>query len=117
MAESTIDHVDGEELRQLLAVEQRLQQQVEAAREQAAARIATARAAGDARLAAARDAAAHLDEDRARADREHHAQGLGAIAATHRAALAAIGSVSDDRVDELARWVLVQALNGNGDSV
>jgi hypothetical protein len=114
--ESTVDQVDGEELRQLLAVEQNLQHQVEAARAQAAARVATARAAGDARLAAARDAAARLDEDHARADREHHAHDLGAIAAAHRAALAAIGGLSDQRVDELARWVLRQALNGNGDS-
>ena len=116
MAKSTIDQVDGEELRQLLEIEQRLQQQVETAREQAAARIATARAAGDTRLAAAREAAAHLDEDRARADRENHAHGLAAIAATHRAAVAAIGNLSDQRVDALARWVLLQALNGNGDS-
>ena len=107
---------DDERLKQLLAVEHRLQDMVRAARGAAATRIAAARAAGEQRLAAARDAAEHADAERARAERVSHQELLLAIAARHRATLAVLDSVPDSRIDELAHLALAQAIAGTGDA-
>ena len=115
MAEFPIDEPDDERLRQLLAVETRLQDLVRAAREDAARRIAAARAAGEHRLTASREAAERADAEGARAERAAHAEALSAIDAAHQTALAAITSLPDRRLDELARWALVQAIAGTGE--
>ena len=106
---------DDDRLRELLAVEHRLQNLVRAAREDAAQRIAEARAAGDRRVAAAREAAERTNAERARAERVAHEEALAAIDAAHRAAIAAIENVSDTRADELARWALCQAIASTGE--
>jgi hypothetical protein len=106
---------DDERLRELLAVEHRLQDLVRAAKEDAARRIAEARAAGERRLATAREASERTDAQRAQTERVAHEDALAAIAATHRATIAAIESVSDSRVNELARWALRQAIARTGE--
>jgi hypothetical protein len=105
-----------ERLRQLLAVEQRLQDLVRAARDDAARRIIAARAACEQRLAAAREAADRADAEQARAERVTHIEALTAIEAAHRGALAALTELSDLRVDELARWAIGQVIDGSGES-
>lgn len=115
MADIPFDERDDERLRQLLEVEHRLQDLVRAAKEDAAGRIAAARAASDHRRAAARDAEERADAERARAERVVHERALSAIDTANQAALAAITSLPDTRVDELARWALLQAIGGTGD--
>jgi hypothetical protein len=99
-----------ERLRELLAVEKRLQDRVRAAREAADRRIAAAREDSERRIEAARTAAAQADAERARAEARTHQAALAAIEAAHRATLASLDDLSDDRVDELARWALAQAI-------
>jgi vacuolar-type H+-ATPase subunit H len=110
-----IDQSDDERLRQLLSIEQRLQDLVHAARDDAARRIREARAAGEHRLTAAREAAARADAEQARADRAFQAEALEAIDGAHRHALAAIARLSDSQVDELARWAIAQTLGRPGE--
>lgn len=105
-----------ERLRQLLAVEQRLQDLVNAAKENAARRIVAARAAGEQRLAAAREAVARADAEQARADHATHLEALSAIEAAHRTTLAAITELSDLRVDALARWAVGHVIDDSGES-
>ena len=105
-----------ERLRQLLDVEQRLQDLVRAARDDAARRIIAARAAGEKRHAAAREAADRAAAEQARAERLAHIEALAAIEAAHRAAVATLTGLSDLRVDELARWAIGQVIDGSGDS-
>lgn len=114
--EARVDPPDDERLRQLLDVEQRLQELVRAAAEERRRRVAGAKAAGEHRLDAARVAAARADAEQARIERIDHERALTAIEAAHHAALAAIGALADDRVDELARWALEQAITGDGDT-
>jgi vacuolar-type H+-ATPase subunit H len=102
-------------LRQLLAVEHRLQVLVRAARGDAGRRIAEARAARDLRLEAAREEAERAAAEQARLERAAHEKALAVIDAAHRAAIAAITHVSDSRVDELARWALSQAIASTGE--
>lgn len=113
--ESSIRGPDDERLRQLLAVERRLEELVRAARDEAARRIADARAAGEQRLTAAREAAERADADRARTERAGHDAALMAIRAAHEAALAGIAGVPDDRLNELARWAVAQAIGAAGE--
>ena len=105
-----------ERLRQLLAVEKRLQDLVRAAEERAAERIAAAREGRDRRLVEARAAAARADAVRSREERVAHEQALAAIARDHQTALVAIAGLSDARVDELARWALAQVIGASGDA-
>ena len=105
-----------ERLRQLLDVEQRLQDLVRAAKDDAARRIVAARAAGEQRRSAAREAADRADAEQARAERVAHIEALSAIEAAHRAALATLTGLSDQRVDELARWAIGQVIDGSGES-
>lgn len=115
MAELPFNEPHDERLRQLLAVEQRLQDLVRAAKEDATRQIAAAHAACEHRLTAAREAAERANAEQARADRVVHEEALSAIDAAHQAALAAITGLSDSRVDELARWAIVQAIAGTGE--
>jgi hypothetical protein len=101
-------------LRQLLAVEERLQARVRTAAEEAAQRLAAATAARDAHLADARRQAQRADEQQARADRAAHQAELNAIAVAGDAAVAAIAGTPDGRLDALARWALRQAMDGRG---
>ena len=109
------DEQDDERLRELLAVEHRLQDLVRAAKEDAARTIVAARAASDHRLVAAREAAERADAAQARSDRAVHEEALSAIDTAHQAALAAITNLSDRRVDEMARWALARAIAGTGE--
>ena len=108
---------DDDRLRQLLAVEHRLQDLVRTANDAAAERIAAARAAGEQRVIAAREAAERADAERARVERLSHEEALLTIAARHRATLAAIADIPDSRIDELARLALAHAIAGSGDSL
>ena len=115
MTRSQVDQPADERLRQLLAVEQRLQDLVRVATEAAAQRVAAARQEGQRCVAAAQEAAARADVEQARADRIALDKALSAIDDAHRAALAAISQVSEARLDELARWVLHRAIGDRGD--
>ena len=116
MAEHGVDQPDDERLRQLLAVEQRLQDLVRAAQADASRRIAAARAASDERLAAAREAAKRDDAERADAERVSHAAALAAIQTVHQGALARITATTDERLDELARWAVAHAIGESGEA-
>jgi hypothetical protein len=115
VTESPLDEADAERLRRLLSVEQRLKDLVRAAEQDSARRIAEALATRESRLAAARDAAEQTDVERARAERVAHQAALSSIATAHQAALVAITGLRDERVDELARWALEQAIRPDGD--
>ena len=116
VAEHAVDQPDDERLRQLLALEQRLQDLVRTARADAGRRIAAARAASDERLAAAREAAKRADAERADAERVSHAAALAAMQTSHRSTLASITAMADERVDELARWVVARAIGESGEA-
>lgn len=114
--ESSIHRPDDERLRQLLAVERRLEDLVRAARDDAGRRIAAARAAGERRLTAAREAAERAAVVRGRTEQADHDAALLAIRAAHEAALAGIAGVPDERLNELARWVIARAIGAAGDT-
>ena len=113
MAELLMNGPGELRLKELLVIEQRLQELVRNATEQAAYRIAEARAASERRLAAAEDEAARADAERARAEHAAHNDALSAIRNAHQASMAAI-TISDERVDELARWALARVI-GTGE--
>jgi vacuolar-type H+-ATPase subunit H len=113
--ESSIHRPDDERLRELLAVEQRLEDLVRAARDDAGRRIAAARAAGERRLTAAREAAERADAVRAGTEQADHDGALLAIRAAHEAALAGIAGVPHERLIELARWAVAQAIDARGE--
>jgi uncharacterized protein YaiL (DUF2058 family) len=115
MAEVRVESSGDEGLQQLLGVEERLQRLVRAARDEAAALVAAARETQERRLTVEREAAERADAERARAERLAHEQALAEIDAAHRAALEAIASVSDSRVDELARHALAAAIGVTGE--
>jgi hypothetical protein len=110
----SIDEPDDEPLRHLLAVEKRLQDLVRTAEADAVRRITAARAAKEDRLAASREAAQRADADRARAEAVVHQEALRTIDTAHQTAIATITGLSSARVDELARWALVQAIGSRG---
>jgi hypothetical protein len=119
-ADETPEHAQeppaDERLRQLLALETRLQELVRAAEERAARQIAAAREARDRRLVEARADAAQADAARSRDERTAHDQALAAIEREHQAVVAAISGLSDERIDELARWALDQVIGVDGDA-
>ena len=115
--DTPVDAADDERLRQLLDVEKRLQRLVNEAHEERRRRVADAKTTRDQRLEAARAAAARADAEQARIERVDRERELAAIDAAHQAALRAIAALSDDRVDELARWVLARVIAGDGDTV
>ena len=108
--------LDGDRLAELLAVEQRLQELVRVAREDADRRIAEARADQERRLTAARDTVTHADNERLDNERVAHAAALSAIETANQAALAAINGITETRVDELARWAVAQATGTGGEA-
>jgi hypothetical protein len=118
--DTRLDPVDepsaDERLRQLLAIERRLQDLVRAAEKRAAERIATARETRDRRLVEAHAAAAQADATRSREELMAHEQTLAAIERGHQVALAAIAGLPDERLDELARWALDQIIGASGDA-
>jgi hypothetical protein len=103
-----------ERLRQLLAVERRLQVRVRNAETDAAHRLEDARREGERVVAAARLPQAPAGEAEAVADRAAHEQCLVAIHDQHEMVLRAITGVSDERIDELARRALDRAIGGDG---
>jgi len=107
---------DGDGLAELLAVEHRLQQLVRAAREEADRRIAGARAERDRRLTSAHETAAQADAERLEDERVAHAAALSAIETANQAALAATSGITGERVDELARWAVAQAIGTSGEA-
>ena len=115
MVQFPVDGPADERLQQLLAVEQRLQDLVREAKEDAARRVAAAREAGERLQSVGPEAAERADDERARAERVAHEEALMAIDTAQRAARAAITSVSDTRVDELARWALTRAIGVTGE--
>lgn len=117
MTEPPIREPDDERLRQLLDIEQRLQGLVREARDEAARRIAATRAAGEQQLTAARAAAARADAERALAERADHEAALSAIRTASEAALVKIAGLPEERLNELARWAVVQAIAGPGEAV
>jgi cytochrome c553 len=105
-----------ERLEQLLVIETRLQDLVRAAEKRAAARIAAAHEARDRRLVEAHAVAAQADAARSRDERLAHEQALAAIEREHQVTLAAFAGLSDERIDELARWALGQVIGASGDA-
>ena len=110
--ETPVDAAGDGRLRELLGLEKRLQDLVRAAQEERSRRIRAANATREERLAAARETAARADADQARADLIEHERTLAALRTAHEATLATITSLSEKRVDELARWALHQAIGG-----
>lgn len=111
-AENPVD----ERLRELLAVEQRLQEAVAGAESAAARRISAARAGvSRARDEAARQDALSDEAERARDDEAHHAV-LAGIEAAHQRAMAMLSNVDEPTVDRLARHVLARVLDPSGDA-
>lgn len=108
------DEPVDERLRQLLAVERRLQERVRHAETAAARRLAEARSEGERLQATARLQQAQADADQTLADRAAHERSLAAIQDQHETALRAITGVSDERIDELARRALDRAIGGRG---
>jgi hypothetical protein len=113
--DTRVDPPDDERLRQLLDVEKRLQSLVHEAHEEGRRRVAAAKTTREQRLEAARAAAARADAEQARIEQVDHERELAAIEAAHQAVLGAIAELSDDRVDELARWALARVIAGHGD--
>ncbi|MDP1825448.1 MAG: hypothetical protein Q8L48_19475 [Archangium sp.] len=112
MAQLRPEHRMDERLAALLEVERGLEARVQQRDAAARAKVEAARAL----LRAALEGAAPELEDLARAealaDEAAHAQTLAAITREHRAALATFEQVSDERIDELARWALERAIDG-----
>jgi hypothetical protein len=105
-----------ERLQQLLAVEARLQELVRGAEARAALQIAAAREAGDRRLVEARDAAARVDAARSHDEQMAHEQALEAIESEHQRVMTAINGLSDEQLEELARWAVNQVVDAGGDA-
>jgi vacuolar-type H+-ATPase subunit H len=103
-------------LRQLLDVEQRLQDLVRQAKDDADRSIAAAREASQRRMTAARAEAERADAERARTEQAACDATLAAIEREHRARLDAITNLPESRVDALARWAIVQAIGDSGAS-
>jgi hypothetical protein len=104
---------DDGRLRELLDLEKRLQDAVRAAQEQRSREIDGANAVREQRLAAAHEAAARADAEQARVEQLEQERALSALQAAHQRRLDSIASLSEERVDELARWVLQRAIGGN----
>lgn len=114
MASKTLEHVDrvDERLTELLAVERRLEAQVQKASEEARRQVEAAQAAAadarERRQAELEEAAASEEQ----ADLEVHRRKLSQIAAEGEARVAASKSVTGERIEQLARSVLDRLLEG-----
>lgn len=116
MSEPAAEPRADERLRQLLAIEGRLQDLVCSAEARAARQIAAAREARERRLTEARDAAAQADAARSREERTAHEQALAVIERDHQKVVAALDGVSGEQIDALARWALDQIIGARGDA-
>ena len=105
-----------ERLRDLLAVEQRLQRLVAAARADADRRVADARAAATRLLTDADTAVTRADAEQAGLDEAAHAQAQRALEERHRAVIASLTSISVEDRDRLARRALARVLEPDGGS-
>ena len=114
MARALRDEPIEERLRELLAVEARLQATVRQAESTAAGRVEAARR-DQARICQAieDEAARHAAQEEA-ADAAAHAEVLAALRADHQRALHAVAGVTDARVTELARLALTRAIGATG---
>jgi len=108
------DEPVDDRLRQLLAIEQRLQERVRAAEADATRRIADARLHSEHIRAEAQLLQARADEEQAQADAAAHAVALTTIQHEHEAVMRAIADVSDERIDQLARRVIDRTIGGDG---
>jgi hypothetical protein len=115
MSRSLPGEASEEQLRQLLALEARLQGLVRAAAEDAARRIGAERAEGDRRLAAAQEDIERVVREEARAEHDAHLAARAALAAAHRTTLASLTDLADDRINDLARRALQRAIGAGGD--
>jgi hypothetical protein len=115
MAETPADDPIDEGLLELLAVEQRLQRLVQQAKEDASRLVAEARAASERRMSEARHAEERANAERARAEAIAHQETLAGVDAAGRAVLADLMRISDERINELARWALAKAITVEGD--
>ena len=115
MSRSLPGEASEEQLRQLLALEARLQGLVRAAGEDAARRIAAERADGDRRLAATHHDIERAVGEEARAELDALVAARAALAAVHRSRLAALTDLADGRIDDLARRALQRAIGAAGD--
>ena len=102
-------------LEEILDVERRLEELVQAAARDAARRVAAAQAAREERLAVARTTAAQMAAEHESAERAAHERAVAAVAAAADATVRHL-TLAEERVDELARWVLSEAIRGTGDS-
>jgi len=109
------DEAPDERLRELLDVEERLQQQVRMARVDAARRVGAERDERARRLADAHASIDRADEAQARRDRLAHEKALAELEVRHRAALEAITGITGARIDELARRAIDRAIAPDGD--
>lgn len=115
MAETPADDPVDEGMLELLAVEERLQHLVQQARDDASRLVAEARAASERRMSDARHDEERANAERARAEAIAHAETLAGIDAASRAVLADFTRISDERINEMARWALAKAITVEGD--
>jgi len=101
-------------LRELLAVEERLQRLVADAREASRRRIAEAQEAAGRLLANAEAAAEEADAAQARLDLAAHEDARLSLERRHQATLASLSAVPDATVERLADQVLEHLLRVDG---
>lgn len=118
MAEFPVEEPNqvDERLRQLLAIERRLEDLVRGANDAAGRRLAAAREAGTRALSVAREEAERMDAECTRTEQAAHAAALAALECASRATVDDINGVPDSRVDTLARWAVSQAIGVTGES-
>ena len=114
MTHAPADEPLDDRLQQLLAVEQRLQQIVSTARQEAERRLTEARAASQARRDTAAAARAEAEAEQDRHDDEAHRQALAAIDTAHRNALQALSAIPESTIETLARRAVQRTLGAGG---
>lgn len=111
MGRTPADLAPDERLRQLLDLDERLQQRIRQAETDRSRRLADARANSERARAAARADAARAEEAERGADEAAHRDALSAIEAAHQAALRTLTEVPEEEIDRLARRALDCALD------
>lgn len=112
MAQQLTQHRMDERLAVLLEVERKLEARVQQRDATAREKVEAARALLAAAVEGPVPGLEDLAHAEAQADEAAHAAALTEITREHRAAVAAFEDVSDQRVDELARFALDRAVNG-----
>jgi vacuolar-type H+-ATPase subunit H len=100
------DLAPDERLRQLLDLDERLQQRIRQAETDRSRRLADARANSERVRAAARAEAARAEQEEREADEAAHRDALSAIEAAHQAVLRTLTEVPEEEIDRLARRAL-----------